>query len=31
MVDKRVLETVKKVLEESPERKFSESVDLAIN
>ncbi|MCQ1534143.1 50S ribosomal protein L1 [Methanosarcina sp. KYL-1] len=31
MVEKQILEAVKKVLEESPERKFSESVDLAIN
>lgn len=31
MVEKTVLEAVKKVLEESPQRKFSESVDLAIN
>jgi len=31
MVEKTILEAVKKVLEESPNRKFSESVDLAIN
>ncbi|MDD2439341.1 MAG: 50S ribosomal protein L1 [Methanosarcinaceae archaeon] len=31
MVEERILTAVKKVLEESPERKFSESVDMAIN
>ncbi|MDD3042820.1 MAG: 50S ribosomal protein L1 [Methanosarcinaceae archaeon] len=31
MVEEHILEAVKKVVEESPERKFSESVDLAIN
>ncbi len=31
MVEKTILEAVKKLLEESPKRNFSESVDLAIN
>ena len=31
MAEKTILEAVKKVLEESPKRNFSESVDLAIN
>ncbi|MDI9394727.1 MAG: 50S ribosomal protein L1 [Euryarchaeota archaeon] len=31
MVEKNILEAVKKVIEESPKRNFSESVDLAIN
>ncbi|AKB49642.1 LSU ribosomal protein L10Ae (L1p) [Methanosarcina barkeri str. Wiesmoor] len=31
MAEKSILEAVKKVLEESPKRNFSESVDLAIN
>lgn len=31
MVEKSILEAVKKVIEESPARKFSESVDMAIN
>jgi len=31
MVEDRILEAVKKVLEESPKRNFSESIDMAIN
>ena len=31
MVEEYILEAVKKVIEESPARKFSESVDMAIN